>query len=323
MAFLCPAGAKPIVWTIQTNNSLKKLRFSSRAAVFEEIKKETNGGFVINQLFVNKNSMSTFNKVKHNSTDGMIMTPQYWGAADPVFTIMGDLTAAWSDPLDYYYWLNNKNGIRFLEKAYKKHNMVLVSYSLNVNESLISTRPIRNVADFKGLVMRAPKGMVSEFFTKLGVNVRSIDVAKVYSSFTTGIISVTDYSNIQTNLTEGFYNIAKHTNYPGFHSMPLVDFVVNEKLWNELPSKYKQLLKKKMKKWSYDQILLSKVYAMAAVAKVKAKGVMVYRWKNKDLLEARSIAVDVWDEFSKKSPDAKEVVSEIKKFLKIKKRLLY
>ena len=65
---------------------------------------------------------------------------------------------------------------------------------------------------------------------------------EVYSALDKGVINTSDWATPSMNNRMGFYEIAKYTNYPGFHSMPLGDFTVNMKEWNKLPDDIKAIL---------------------------------------------------------------------------------
>ena len=57
-------------------------------------------------------------------------------------------------------------------------------------------------------------------FANLGASPIVMDFTEIFTALETGIIDGADASNIATNVSLGLYDIVKHTNYPGFHSMP-------------------------------------------------------------------------------------------------------
>lgn len=246
---------------------------------------------------------------------GMMQTPMYWGGADPVFPVIGDLVAAWRSPKDFVAWLD-ESGFQLLQDTYSKYNLYVVGYTLSPPENLVSLNPIRNIADLEGQKARAPRGMISDFFTRIKVKPKNIAAGRVKLAFEKKQISLADYSSLQTNLAGGLYDVAKHTNYPGFHSIAMIDFVVNKKMWDELPSESKQVITKHVKNWGTlcheNAIKLNE----DSIEEIKAKGVTLHKWTPEALKEARTAAAEVWDLYAEEHGGAKEVIESIKNWLR-------
>ena len=47
-----------------------------------------------------------------------------------------------------------------------------------------------------------------------------MDFNEIFTALETGIIDGADAANLTNNVGLGLYDIAEHTNFPGFHSMP-------------------------------------------------------------------------------------------------------
>ncbi len=163
------------------------------------------------------------------------MTPQYWASGIPELGPFGDLVAAWRGAWEYDFWLQKKGGLEMLQNIYADYGLYVVGYSLPVHESLVGRTPISGIKDFKGIKMRAPEGMIADFFTKLGALVRKISATQALEALEAGNVGIADYSTLGNNYKQGWYKTAKHTIFPGFHSMVLIDFVVNKERWDELP----------------------------------------------------------------------------------------
>jgi TRAP-type mannitol/chloroaromatic compound transport system substrate-binding protein len=114
----------------------------------------------------------------------------------------------------------------------------------------------------------------------------------------------------------GFYQIAKYTNYPGFHSMPLGDFTVNLQEWNKLPADIKAILESAAREWGWDSYERIAVEDLKVVKKLKNQGVDIIQWSDADLRRVRMVSREIWDEFSKKSPMTKKVLDSQKAWLK-------
>ncbi len=320
--------AQIIEWSIQSHKkSGSILNKNFIKYIVEPVNKEFPNEFKIN-FFVqgDKNALhsnySSFSSVRYGNVEGRFSATMYWGNADPVFAIIGDLTAAWSDTNDFINWYDEENGKDFFQKAYDKFNMKFVGFSLSPHESLVSNYPIRSITDIRKKVIRTPPGSMAEaYFNELGAIVRPFSMSKVSKAFELKKIDIADYSTIGVNLDEGLHKIAKHTNYPGFHSLPILEFVVNKTKWSALPKRIQISILKHTKIWQNENIKVIKAIDQKTLIKFKELNIHVYVWNEKELKKARIIASKVWDKYAKKSKDSKRLIDSIKKWLKKNNKL--
>jgi TRAP-type mannitol/chloroaromatic compound transport system substrate-binding protein len=284
---------------------LRNIEFDSEGALKLDLKGKN--GFV--------NNRSVYNALRTGEIDAMLMTPSYWANADPVFAIMGDLVAAWDNPQQYSRWLNSANGIRYLDEAYARVGLKLLGYSIATPESLIARKPIPNVNALHGLIIRTPPGMISDFFKLLGARVKNISGSKVLSSLEQKRIDVADFSDLSVNNQMGAYRIAKHSNYPGFHSMPLYDFVVRLQSWNKLSNKQKEIVLNAVQQWQLKAYTVSQDELLKAKQEVLSQGVTLHTWSTEELKKARQKASIVWEKYATKSDEAKALIGELKLWL--------
>lgn len=307
-----------VTWKVQSNKPSGGALLALEQHLANDIEIETQGDLILDIRPENGHVglREAFNALRRGYIDAMFMTPQYWGGADPVFPIMGDLVAAWNSPEQYIYWLKHKGGIKHLEAAYQRFGLKLVGYIIAPAESLIATVPVANISDIKGQVMRTPPGMITDFFQLLGARTRNITTSKIASSIATKKVSIADLSNIVLNNKLQVYQHAKHTNYPGFHSMPLYDFVVNQKSWDALPLIQQHRLKNAMLHWQELNYKTTQKELEAVKISLDRQQVTVYQWEPTEIIKARKKAVLVWDKYAKKSPRAFELIQELKNWLK-------
>jgi hypothetical protein len=79
---------------------------------------------------------------------------------DPVFSMLGDLIAGNDTPAQKQMFFRFGGGVEVLQKAYDKFypgKIHVVGAGPFSKEAFVSTVPIRNVADFKGLKLRSPE----------------------------------------------------------------------------------------------------------------------------------------------------------------------
>ncbi|MCJ8337360.1 MAG: TRAP transporter substrate-binding protein DctP [Pseudomonadales bacterium] len=315
--FSTASFAAPIVWKIQSNKPQGSSMLQIEQQMMSQIKRESEGALIFKLRSDNGfvEPRAAYNAVRTGEIDAMLMTPSYWAGADPVFAIMGDLVAAWNSPAQYLRWLVEFQGIQYLNRAYHRVGLKLLGFTVSPAESLLSTKPIANIDDFKRLVMRAPPGMISDFFQLLGARPRNIAGGKVLMALQQGRIDMADFSDLAVNDQLGAYRWAKHTNYPGFHSMPLYDFVVREKSWKKLSQRQQHIVMHAVERWQSVAYKVSSKELEQAKIRVIGQGVTLHHWSKAELKRARQHAVKVWDRHANKSDAAKVLISDLKQWL--------
>lgn len=316
---ISPAFAeKPIKWKAQALWSAAELSYKTFVDFCARVKVLTNGRLEITPYPAGA-IVPTFeglDALQNNVLQALHTWPGYFSGKEPAFAAISDLVAGYSHPWQKDAWMYYKGGWEMLNELYKPYNGYTVGWMFWGIESMVSTKPIRRMEDYKGLKMRVPHGMTAILFQKLGASVVVLPGGEVYSALDKGVINTSDWASASMNQRMGFFQVAKYTNYPGFHSMPLGDFTVNIKEWNKLPDDIKQILKSACREWCWDSIERIAIDDIRALKEMKEKGVSVQTWSDEDLKKVRAVAMEVWDEFAKKSPMTKKVIDSQKDWLR-------
>ena len=69
------------------------------------------------------------------------------------------------------------------------------------------------------------------------------DFSEVFTSLETGRIDGADAANITNIVGPGLYGMARHTNHPGFHSMPADHPTCRKDVQDGMPDHHKAILK--------------------------------------------------------------------------------
>jgi TRAP-type mannitol/chloroaromatic compound transport system substrate-binding protein len=192
-----------------------------------------------------------------------------------------------------------------LRQAYAKYNVYPVGVSWWGVESIVSKRQIARMEDFKGVKFRSPQGMTAEILTKLGASIVVLPGGEVYSALDKGVVDAADWATVSMNQRMGFHEIAK---YPTklFHSMPIQEFTVNMDAWKRLPDDLKALLHTAVREWTWDQVQRIAVDDLRVVRELAAKGIKAAQWPESEMVKIRALAQRTWEEWSKKTPLAKQ-----------------
>src|SRR6195256_4988686 len=103
-------------------------------------------------------------------------------------------------------------------------------------------KEIKTLADLKGLKMRIG-GMAGLILAKMGVVPQQLGAPDIYPALEKGTIDAAEWVGPYDDEKLGFNKVAKFYYYPGFwEGGPMLNTLVNEKKWNELPKHYQAAL---------------------------------------------------------------------------------
>ena len=250
--------------------------------------------------------------VKSGLLDGAVGTMAYQGGKEPAAAFW-DLTAGYDNPLHLIMWYRQGGGSEIMNKIAAKWDAVFLGPVMLGLESIPSKKPIRSIADFKGVKMRSPDGIPAEIFAKLGAAVSVMPGTEVYTALDTGKIEATDWGTLSVNDEAGYNRIAPYAIYPGMHSMNSVDFLIRKSRWTALTNEQRAAITAAVDEWSLSTWMSQELEDRKAAAKRNPDTLIT--WGEKEKAEFRKIAREVWQAWSTKSPLAKEIYESQVKFL--------
>ncbi len=254
--------------------------------------------------------------VKNNVMQAAHQAVVYYSGKLPPLAPLGDLVYAWEHPWEADLYFHYAGGFELLSEQYKKLGMHLVGVMWWGMESYPSKKPLRRLEDFKGLKIRVPQGMESDVLTRIGASVVVLPGTEIYSALDKGVVDATNWSVPSDNDRLGFHKVAPYFTYPGFHSMPTGDFVVNPREWEKLPGDIKAMLPTACRQWCWEVIHRLYLEDLKVVHEAKAKGITPISWSSEEKTRMRAEAMKVWGEWKKKSEDTRKVIDHMEAFLR-------
>jgi len=240
----------------------------------------------------------------------------YFSGKEPALALTGDLTGGFETPYQYQMWFEYGGGLQLAREIYAKFNIHYVGPVLWGVESVPAKKPIRTVADFKGVKMRAPEGLSAEVWRRLGVGVVTLPGSEVYTALERGVIEATDWGTLGMNQDLGYHKIAAYPLYPGFHSMPASEVAVNMDKWKELPDDVKAIVESATRDFNRDMIQRIALEDSKAAVAAKAAKVELIDWPAEERKKFRAVAQQAWNDWAKKSPMAQKVLDSQVAFMK-------
>ncbi len=195
-----------------------------------------------------------------------------------------------------YRVMDGEVGKKLFAKLETKGVMGLAFWD-NGFKQMSANKPLRTVADFKGLKMRIQQSKVSDAMMKaLGANPQVMAFSEVYTGLQQGVVDGTD--NPVSNLyTQKMHEVQKHMTISD-HAYLGYAVIVNKKFWDGLPADIREALTQAMKETTLFERGIAQEENDEALAKVKAaKTTEIYILPLKERIEWHKALLPVHKEF--------------------------
>ncbi|MEC8127396.1 MAG: TRAP transporter substrate-binding protein [Pseudomonadota bacterium] len=310
------AGSHSTKLRIQTHFSQETLSGQMAKKYIEDITAMSNGEIQVEMFYASSvvKSAETFDAAATGILDCDMTGGAYQTGKNPAFQFAGDLMGGYANPYQQMSWLLHGGGRDALNELYNGFNMEFVGWWIPGPESLSSTAPIRGVEDFKNWKFRSPPGLATKVFANLGASPIVMDFNEVFTALETGIIDGADAANLTNNIGLGLYDIAKHTNYPGFHSMPADHLACRKDIWDAMPDHHKRIMTVAMDSLALHNATINEVKNSENAKMLREKGVNLYDWSPEELAKFRAAVKAGWTEFAT-TPEAKALLQHHIDFL--------
>lgn len=194
--------------------------------------------------------------------------------------------------------------------ARKKTGVEFVAFGEAGFRHLLSKRPVANLEQLKGLKIRVPEiKLWVDFWRRLGANPTPLPYAEQYSALSSGVIDglEADYFSIR-----GFkwFEQAKHLTLCYHWFLPKA-IRVNAKWLDGLPADLQTLVRNSAQEVFAEQRKLNRTKAEDALKDLQKAGVTVQRLTEQESARWFAAARPLFDEFSAKSADTKQMVGKI------------
>ena len=302
---------------IQTHFSPETLSGKMAASFIEDVTAMSNGEIAIEMFYSSSvvKSVETFDAAATGILDCDMTGGAYQTGKNPAFQFAGDLNGGYANPYQQMSWLLHGDGYKALNDLYNPYGMEFVGWWIPGPESLASTAPIRGVEDFKNWKFRSPPGMITNIFKNLGASPIVMDFNEIFTALETGIIDGADAANLTNNIGLGLYDIAKHTNYPGFHSMPADHLACNKDIWDAMPAHHQAILKVGMQALALKNTSINEVENAKNSVTLAAEGVNMYEWPAEETAKYRDAVQAAWTDFAT-TPEAEALLGSHLDFLR-------
>ncbi|RVT82669.1 TRAP transporter substrate-binding protein [Rhodobacteraceae bacterium CCMM004] len=316
-ALATAAAAQTTTLRIQNHQSPESTSGRLIAEFVENVQTMSNGEIAIEMFYSASvvKSAETFDAASSGILDCDMTNGSYQTGKNPAFMFVADTMGGYETPLQYQAWVNFGGGKEAIQELYSAHGMTFIGAHVGGQESLNSTRPLAGVSDLENFKFRSPPGIISEIFADLGAKPVVMDFTEIFTALETGIIDGADASSLAVNVGLGIYDIAKHTTFPGFHSMSSDHLACRTDVWEGMPEHHRAILTAAEKVLAFDLMMLTLVENGEALAKLPDQGVTIHDWSAEDRTTFREAAQRAWDTWAARTPEADMMVQSHKDFI--------
>ncbi len=284
----------------------------------QQVAQISGGRLVVDALAINTvvASPESLDAVAAGVLDGQHSGSAYFTGKDAAFALIGDPQGAFDNPYQMQMWLEYGGGKALARELYAAHGVHYVGGVWYGVESMVSKKPVRTLADLKGLKIRAPQGMSGEIFSRLGAAPVQLPGSEVYTALERGVVDASDWGTLSMNDDLGYHKLAKYPSYPGFHSMPMADVAINKAKWDALPDDLKAIVEAATHEFARTMIQRNYLADTAIAVDAGKRGFEPIDLSPEERQRFREVAREVWKGYAARSPMAQKVYDSQVAFLR-------
>ena len=187
--------------------------------------------------------------VNKHVLDGAHAWAGYWTGKDRTSILFtgGPGGTYGMDFIDAMGWMYNGGGLELYEEFYRdvlKMNVVPIPILPSGPQAFgWFKRPIRNVADMKGMKCRQT-GMAGEVWKSLGFSVVNMPGGEIIPAAQRGVIDCAEWIGGEEDLRLGFHNVWKYHYSPGVHeNVTIGELLINGDVWKGLTDQEREIIR--------------------------------------------------------------------------------
>ncbi len=179
-------------------------------------------------------ALEVFDAVGTGAVEAGWSTPGYWAGRVPALQLLAAVPFGPQAP-EYLAWVKFGGGTELLDELWEPYNIKSLHCAIIAPEAAGWFRqPINSVSDFQGLTMRF-FGLGAKVMEKMGVSTQLLAAGDIFPALELGTIDGAEFSMPAIDLNLGFYQVAQHYYFPGWHQQStLFDLMINLDLWESL-----------------------------------------------------------------------------------------
>ncbi len=213
-------------------------------------------------------------------------------------------------------WLYEGGGLALLQALYAKKFGVIQFPCGNTGTQMGGwfRKEISTLNDLKGLKMRIP-GLGGKVMSKLGVTVQNLPGGEIFQALQTGAIDAAEWVGPYDDEKLGLHRVADYYYYPGWWEPgPTLELQINLQAWQKLPVEYQEAIKTASYESNATMLAKYDTRNNEALQRLLKGGVKLRAYSNEIMAAAEKASFELYDEFSAKDEDFKQIFAQWKAF---------
>jgi len=173
----------------------------------------------------------------------------YWVGKNKAATLFSNTPAgiAGMDHMDFLGWIYEGGGLELWWDFYQKElklNVIAFPILPSSPQALgWFKRPIKNLADFKGMKCRQT-GIVAEIYQRMGMQTVNLPGGEIVPSAQRGVIDCAEWVGGIEDLRLGLPQVWKYHYTPGMHeSASIGEIIINTDVWKDLTAQQQEAIR--------------------------------------------------------------------------------
>ena len=218
---------------------------------------------------------------------------------------------------EYLAWMQYGGGNELATEMYARDKIQYVQCGIIAPESSGWYRKeIKSADDLRGLKMRF-FGLGAKVMEKFGVSTQLLAGGDIYPALELGSIDATEFSMPATDKDLGFYQIAKHNYFPGWHQQSTMnELLIYKPSYDALDDTQKALIKTSCDANVMFMFVRGEAIQFPAMKFHQEKGVTIHRWSDEMLAKFEAAWNEVVADEIKDNEDSKKIWASLTAFRK-------
>jgi len=181
--------------------------------------------------------------------DGAHSVSYYWIGKHKATTLFASTPAGpfGMDHMDFLGWMYEGGGLDMYWEMYQKEmKLNVIAFPIMPSSPQAFgwfKRPIKNLADFKGMKCRQT-GIVAEIFQKMGMQTVNMPGGEIVPSAQRGVIDCAEWVGGIEDLRLGLPQVFKYHYVPGMHEPSVfAELLINNDVWTSLPAQQQEAIR--------------------------------------------------------------------------------
>ena len=318
------ADDKVIKWKMQCSNPKGDAAYDIHAVEFAKMVERVSNGKIKVDLFAPGQLVAVPEMVTALS-NGMIDAATVYGplynGIVPIADVESGLPYSFSsvDQVVELFWDPKYRLVDIIREGWAKKNIHYASPGSCGTYAFMTTYAVNSLQDIKGHKFRG-MGSIGKWIRLAGGAPTAIPASEIYMSLKMGTVDGTPFTPMGLE-TMKLKEVVKYMVLPGVIVSGNVCSLVNKKSWDALPEDLrKKLLDEKEAISSYrrDGAAYAARDEIGLTAATKV-GLKTVTWSDSDMMQARRIASEIWDEVGSKGASERKAIDLLKRYYTEKK----